>query len=1048
MTMINTTSKIRLYINNVEYTDYLIEGSLSDDSAYTTNIITTKGTIVLGGDTSIIDFNKTLFPIGSTVTIYATLSNGQLSKLPRGHLFVLNSTIDINERLTTLEVGCSLAFLSSREASYEDQIKTLIEDSLDSSFKESFLIEEYNLSTLDNLLKTAGKCIFQDKHGYVQDIDQFGNDGLGSNLSEAKLVSFDKYSAINIESLGGAIEELPSDVYVEVDIDVPADADEEDGDEEGIPEPFVTSVTTRTVQYTDVASEEFDIVNDPTSNDSTTEAVPNCGTIEEPGSPKTPKFAYAVKGNISTLTREKTEEVVAGSYTRYDGPGNQVDWEYSFEYCSALTYASNIISTVVDKYVEIANREVAKVNGLLSKVNQYWATADDVGSRPFADKTQEQIDSLINQYEYYTCMGQQLYDAADDILGAPWRVFGANGMDQKAAAFVDDYSGIYGISNITSTYYTYGEGDILVEKVELSYIHIGNSKAAQENTASLEASYRWNANLSGYRYQIVNDVDFAGYKNYSGGRSSFAETVEGNNLPEGHDDETFSDPQKYFNQILATKTTTTYSYGSQYTTETVYFEDYQEPSNNYTQINYSSSDSANAEESDRIEIARDVNGCIYSNEENAEDPVTISSTATITETSGTVSAGWLGRPVATTKEISIPATFAPIAKKDCDGAVTSPNVTATLANYESIVENFATNEAKRITGDNYGYRITESGIRSEIFGYYPFYPISLILNSLNKEFKLRAASTSWVFDSSNVLCSFDCFLVADVVAIEGETELSPSNFTDAVVSNTSTTTTLDAAYFNLPENAASITITALSSGVTFENSGTALAVGDQVTVADITANNITATTDGATTDIFVSYTVTKTDSNVFSSLNDLFPPDSVTYVSSPFADGGEFTDNTTNGGNNADGGEFTTNTNGSGVSLNAGDFDTGAEVLQPEPLPPSSATTANNSVDPEAVFGVELVDGSGTTVSSDTLSAPHGNVTPTLLLTLDFSVHVNIKLTLDAVVQPQTGWDYGHIVVSLGTDIDMGTVAAPNTYVANFGTVAAANEPTLASGVV
>ena len=1041
MTMINTTSKIRLYINNAEYTDYLIEGSLSDDSAYTTNIITTKGTIVLGGDTSIIDFNKTLFPIGSTVTVYATLSNGELSKLPRGHLFVLNSTIDINERLTTLEVGCSLAFLSSRESSYEDQIKTLIEDSLDSSFKESFLIEEYNLSTLDNLLKTAGKCIFQDKHGYVQDIDQFGDDGLGSNLSEAKLVSFDKYSAINIESLGGAIEELPSDVFVEVDIDVPGDADG-DGDEEGIPEPFVTSVTTRSVEYTDIESQEFKIVNDPSNSDATTEAVPNCGTIEEPGDPSTPEFAYTVEGNVTGVQRTKNENVTAGSYSSYEGPGNQVDWEYSFEYCSALTYASNIISTVVDKYIEIANAEAARANGLLSKVNQYWATAADINSRPTDEKTEEEIERQQKQYEYYTCMGQQLYDAADDIVGYPGRNFAANGMDQKAAEFVDEYRGIYGVSNVNSTYYTYGEGDILIEKVELSYIHRGNSKSAQETTANLQASYRWNANLTGYRYQIVNDINFAGYS-----AGSFLATISGSSKPTEHDPVAFGNPVTYFNQILKSKTTTTYSYGSQYTTETIYFEDYEEPSNNYTQINYSSSDSANAEESDRIEIARDVNGCIYSNEENAEDPVTISSTATITETSGTVSAGWLGVPIATTKEISIPATFAPIAEKDCDGVVTSPNVTATLANYESIVENFATNEAKRIAGDNYGYRITEAGIRSEIFGYYPFYPMSLILNSLDKEFKLRAASSSCVFDSSNVLCSFDCFLVAEVAAIEGETELSPSDFTNTLVANISSTTILDAAFFNLPENAASITITALSSGVTFENSGTTLAVGDQVTVADITANNITATTDGATTDIFVSYTVTKTDGDTFSSLNDLYPTDTVIYVSSPFADGGEFTDNTTNGGSNADGGEFTTNTNGSGVSLNAGDFDTGAEVLQPEPLAPSSATTANNSVDPESVFGVELVDGSGTTVSSDTLSAPHGNVTPTLLLTLDFSVHVNIKLTLDTVVQPQTGWDYGYIVVNLGTDIDMGTVAAPNTYNADFGTVATANEPTLASGV-
>ena len=61
--MINASSKIRLFINNSEYSDHLIEGSLSDDSAYTTNIITTKGSVVLGGDTSILDFKKIYSPL-------------------------------------------------------------------------------------------------------------------------------------------------------------------------------------------------------------------------------------------------------------------------------------------------------------------------------------------------------------------------------------------------------------------------------------------------------------------------------------------------------------------------------------------------------------------------------------------------------------------------------------------------------------------------------------------------------------------------------------------------------------------------------------------------------------------------------------------------------------------------------------------------------------------------------------------------------------------------------------------------------------------------
>ena len=1049
--MINASSKIRLYINNQEYTDYLIEGSLSDDSAYTSNIITTKGTIVLGGDTSILDFKKTLFPIGSKVTIYATLANGELAKLPRGHVYVLNSSINVNERLTTLEVGCSLAFLTSREAHYEDEIKTLIEDSFDSNFKSSFVIDEYNLSTLDSLLKTAGKCIFQDKHGYVQDMNQFGNDGLGSNFTDAKLVSFDKETAINIEALGGAIEELPSAVFVEVDIDVP-DTDNQDGEgQDGKPEPFISSELERTIDYTDAERETFDIKNDPGSSDATTEAVPNCGSIEDPGEPQTPDFAYTVTGKAVTVQRTKKERVTSGSYTRYDGPGNQVDWEYNFEYCSALTYAGDIINTVVGKYAEIANAEAEKAKGLLSKVNQYYATAKDFNERDLTGKSQAEIDKIQNAYKYYTCHGEQLYAAAENISGAgfvPSAGEGSNGVARKATEFVDRYTRIYGMSNLNSTYYTYGEGDVLVKKVELKYIHIASSQAAQETTANLQTAYKWNAYLSGYRYQIAYDIDFAGYRTYRGGRSSFDATVDGSQKPTAHDDDIFQNPESYHNQFLKSKTTTTYDYGSNYTTEVVLYEDFEDPDNNYKRINYSSSGSKNPEESDRIEIERDGNGCIYVNGRSDSEPLNLSSTVTIDGAGGTVSAGWLGVPSSTTKTISIPATFAPVAKKNCNGIIYNPNMTSIIARYQSIVEKYARNEAKRIAGDNFGYRITETGTRAEIFGYYPYYPISLMLTSVGKQYRLRTAASNWVFDSSNVICSFDAFNVGEPNDIDGSILPSTSDFTDTQNIGSSTTETLDDTFFNLPENGSQIEVTALPSGVTLTNNGVTVNVGDTITAADITAGNVTATTDASTTNVFVSYVVIKNNGDNFTVIDDLFPNGTVTYVENPFADGGEFTNNTTNGGSNADAGEFTTNTNGSGVSLNAGDFDTGAEVLQPEPLEPSSASTSNNSVNPETQSGVNLVDGAGTSIGSSNLPAPHGTVDPVLDVVIDFAINNSIKLRLDTVIQPQSGWDYGYVNVSFGTSIDMGSVASPNTFNADFGTVASANEPSLASSVV
>ena len=559
--MINASSKIRLFINNSEYSDHLIEGSLSDDSAYTTNIITTKGSVVLGGDTSILDFKKDLFPVGSTVTVYATLSNGQVAKLPRGHLYVLSSSINVNERLTTLEVGCSLAFLASREAFYEDAIRSLIENSFSTEFKSAFVIDEYNLSTLDSLLKTAGKCIFQDKYGYVQDIDQFGADGLGSNVAGAKLVSFDKHTAINIESLGGSIEELPSAVFVQTDIDVPGEGQNDDGTgDDGKPEPFITSELERTVTYTDAELETFQVVNDLRGEQSTTEAVPSCGSIEEPGEPKAPDFGYTVFGFASTFETTKSERAVSGSFSRYDGPGNQVDWEYNFEWCSALTYAGDILSTVVNKYVEFANAERDKAKGLLSKANQYFAAAKDFNERDLTNKTPEQIEKIQNAYEYYTCLGTQLFNAAFDIAGhTAGFSFGANGMGKKGAAFIDEYTGIYGISNISMTYYTYGEGDVLIKKVELNYIHAAQTEFAKKTTANLQAGSRLNANLDGFRYSIINDLDFAGYGGrggrlqtigFSGGANSlpdsFDGTVSGSSLPTSHDDQEILKPRAIF----------------------------------------------------------------------------------------------------------------------------------------------------------------------------------------------------------------------------------------------------------------------------------------------------------------------------------------------------------------------------------------------------------------------------------------------------------------------------------------------------------------------
>ena len=63
MSFVNTSTAVYVYINGQNVSEYLIEGSISDDSVYTNSIITTTGSMSLGVTPSVLDFNRTIYPI-------------------------------------------------------------------------------------------------------------------------------------------------------------------------------------------------------------------------------------------------------------------------------------------------------------------------------------------------------------------------------------------------------------------------------------------------------------------------------------------------------------------------------------------------------------------------------------------------------------------------------------------------------------------------------------------------------------------------------------------------------------------------------------------------------------------------------------------------------------------------------------------------------------------------------------------------------------------------------------------------------------------------
>lgn len=902
MTLVNTTAKIKIFINGENYSDFLIEGNLSDDSAYSTNIVTTKGSIVLGGDPSILDFNKTKFPLGSKVTIYAKLSNGSFARVPRGQVYILNSTMDLQQRLTTLEVGCSLAYLNSRPEHFKDEIKELIQDFIPSLTLDSFVIDDFNLSALQTLLEIDGKVIFQDAWGNIQSLNEFGNDGLGSNLKSAKLKCFDVHSAINVESIGGAIEDLPSAIIVESSVNLPytpasdpaSNPDPntpplDDYAAAGKPPPFISSETTKTVKIPGFVKTAtfFRIFNGSSTGESGTEAVPGCGSITnaEESSSESVNFAYTAGGGARGTSTDFTETSTSGRYVSYNGPGNQVDFEYNFEYNSAMVYASSVFTAVVNKYVEIINNEVEKAKSFLGKANQALKLGHDYSTRPrttvytiaggeiIDTEETDEGEQIQNAIEYYNCIGTQYYEAAAGILES------VTNFTKEGLNFIDRYKHEYGYSSWNTTTNEYGGAGELIKKTTFRYIHPSTTENATKAINDLQAAYQLSANLDKLRYQRVSSLDFSSVSDVTG--RSFARLVEGDTLITSHSELTARDVTSSFNLELASTTTTTYDYSDSYTTETEIFVDEQNAFNNYTRINYSSTGSRNAPEEDRIKVQRDGNGNIILNT-NADGTkqdfkdldLACKKEIKITNSkfSGQiVPVSWLGRGESTDKTIQLPFKLAPLKTKVINGVVTVPNISRELAKYERILCQYATNQAKKITSDNFGFRITERGTRAEIFGYYPYYPITLSLKSLQKRFKLRAAASNWVFDSENLLCSFDCFNVGSIKTAPGATEASPFNYTTfKKVETTAPVTTND---LKPPETATSIKITAIPTGGTLLLNSVAVVIGNVITIADINSNNLTfvPTDTTVTTTVAISFEALDSSGQKIGSEDGIFP---------------------------------------------------------------------------------------------------------------------------------------------------------------------------------
>lgn len=1016
MSFVNSTRAVYVYINDVNVSQYLISGELSDDSVYTDTIIKTTGTITLGGSNDILDFDRSSYPIGSKISVWVQLDNGQVAIHPKGTLYIINSTVSVEEKTLTLEVGCSLAFIADKEEAYKTAISTLFDVFLTQKTKKSFVIDERNLSTLASLLEVEGSVIYQDQYGNIQKVSAFGSDGLGTKIAPSKLTTFDKYTAIAIESIADtAIEPNVASVLVEASVEV-------SGDGEPI-EPLITSVTERTITkpvlYFEIwkSAEGYAwIENNQENAELTSETNPNCGTpYEATPTPDGIGYNFKLECYPALGAYPVAETVTNGSYKSNNGPGGQVDREESWEYCSGATWASAAITNVINGIVETMRGQVEEANGLLQKANQHFDSRDDepyykefVYDCGFFGFNCRLTDAIINpRYVFHDCNGQAFLSKARNY---------EQSLENYAIAtnrFGIEADSYYGVSTFSQTLNYFGEGGEIVKTITREY---KNRSSFENNT---QATFYLNFTGEGSVSLSIVNVNPDGSKALG--------IVTNRPIPDGP-----IDNPKQFDLYIISELIKTYEYGKTVTIEREDFRDFLDPANNYKRTNYSSSGSTNAEEADKLISTVDVNGTQYCNESSETKEITAA--LQILDLSINTAAEWFGAPQAYQKNATMPVEFAPILPVyDPETQTCAPvlNATGTMARYEKIMARYASILANKISGDNRGFRVTEK-LRAEIFEYYPFYPVTISTESLGKAFTARVAASNWVFDSQNAVCSFDCLISGDITP-----PAFPEPGVKTVYIKTETTKTLTTSNLLIGETTNQIRIVTLPTEGSLLLNGIPVAINDVILVSDITSGGLEFIPSGSGTSI-IDFEFLQLDGagNVIRSDYHVYPPlaSEAINIDNYGADGGEFTLNFTNDGLDSDGGNLDSGFSAGGPTyLEAGNFDTGLAVSLPPPTIPIGAPSGNNSANPETEYGIYVKDQAENQITVSSLPTVTGEVVPIYDLFVNFTVQPAIGVSLSYQQIEWIGWIFGTFAFPTSIELDAGTFATPSAALYDFG---------------
>jgi hypothetical protein len=274
------TRGTRLTIAGTDYSEALLEISVSDSSVLGSGIVSCSGSIKLAQvaeGLDIRDFTKTLFKRGDLVLFDVQNTNQTWARHPRGYLYVISSSFNPTANVLDIEVGCSLYLRS-----LSDKIDDLIH------FTAIRIAEDtQTIAAISDAICSESRFLWQNNQGAIVLGNFFDGDGELSNKAAAAWISVGGASTLEASPLG--VSTIPPDV---IDLTYRW---------RNVIAPGAGGVDSETTESTYFLEHPANWMAETTTNGLTT---------------------------IQTVKRNFTVTAIQSSTKTYEGPGGQVSYEY------------------------------------------------------------------------------------------------------------------------------------------------------------------------------------------------------------------------------------------------------------------------------------------------------------------------------------------------------------------------------------------------------------------------------------------------------------------------------------------------------------------------------------------------------------------------------------------------------------------------------------------------------------------------------------------------------------------------------------------------